>query len=122
MSDPPLLDVNGLTLTVGAGGPEIVKEASFADDAGEIAAIAGESGSGKTMAVRAVLDLLPPPLLRQSGEIRFRGNDLTALKPSAMRTVRGARIGMIFQEPTTSLNPALSIGRQLDEGLALHSV
>ena len=115
----PLLDVSNLTLTVGPGGREIVTDAAFQVESGEIAAIVGESGSGKTMAVRAVLDLLPPPLVRKSGEIRFKGRDLTSLKPADMRAVRGAGLGMIFQEPMTSLNPALTIGRQLDEGLAL---
>ena len=121
MSHSALLDVTNLTLTVGAGGPPIVERASFQVNPSEIAAIVGESGSGKTMAVRAVFDLLPPPLLRRSGEILFQGKDMTKLNLSAMQSIRGAGIGMIFQEPMTSLNPALSIGKQLDEGLSLHS-
>ena len=121
MSSQPLLDVSGLTLTVDKEGPEIVSNATFRVEAGEIVAIVGESGSGKTMAVRSVLGLLPEPILRQEGKILFQGKDLAGFGLSALRAIRGAGIGMIFQEPMTSLNPALNIGKQLDEGLALHT-
>jgi len=115
-----LVDVNGLTLTVGAGGREIVKRVSFSIKPGELVGIVGESGSGKTQAARALLGLTPPPLVRSAGTITFEGVSLTDARPAVLRKLRGARIGMVFQEPMTSLNPSMKIGRQLDEGLALH--
>jgi peptide/nickel transport system ATP-binding protein len=112
----PLLSVEGLTLESGAG--PIVSAASFDVRPGEIVGIVGESGSGKTMAVRSIIGLLPQAIRRTNGRILFEDRDLTALSQREMRQVRGSRIGMVFQEPMTSLNPALTIGRQLDEGLA----
>lgn len=115
-----LVDVQGLTLTVGAGGREIVRGVSFNVGMGEMVGIVGESGSGKTQAARAILGLTPAPLLRAAGSILFEGRELTTATPKQLRQLRGARIGMVFQEPMTSLNPSMTIGRQLDEGLALH--
>ena len=83
-------------------------------------ALVGESGSGKTMVARSVLGLMPPPMLVTGGRIRFEGTDLTQLRPRQLARFRGSRIGMIFQEPRTSLNPALPIGLQLEEALRLH--
>ena len=121
MSDAPaLLAISGLTLGIGAGLPPVVDGVSFSVAPGEIVGIVGESGSGKTLAARAVMGLLPPPVRRVGGSIRFEGRELTSLPPAAMRALRGARIGMVFQEPMTSLNPSMLLGRQLDEGLALH--
>jgi peptide/nickel transport system ATP-binding protein len=115
-----LLSVSGLTLAVGHGGREIVRDVSFEVGPGEMVGIVGESGSGKTQAARAVLGLTPPPLVRTAGRILFEGVDLATADPATLRKLRGARIGMVFQEPMTSLNPSMPIGRQLDEGLALH--
>ncbi len=115
-----LLSVTGLTLTIGQGGREIVRDVSFDVAPGEMVGIVGESGSGKTQAARAVMGLTPPPLVRAAGRIEFEGQDIAQLKPAALRKLRGARVGMVFQEPMTSLNPSMTIGRQLDEGLALH--
>ncbi|MCC7275442.1 MAG: ABC transporter ATP-binding protein, partial [Alphaproteobacteria bacterium] len=118
MTMPPLLAVTDLTVAVRDN--VVVDQVSFALMPGEIMALVGESGSGKTMAARAVLDLLPPGVRRTGGRILFDGKDLTALPPAAMRALRGPGIGMVFQEPMVSLNPALSIGSQLAEGLELH--
>jgi peptide/nickel transport system ATP-binding protein len=115
-----LLSVSGLSLAVGHGGREIVRNVSFDVGPGEMVGIVGESGSGKTQAARAVLGLTPPPLVRTSGGIMFEGVDLATADAPTLRKLRGARIGMVFQEPMTSLNPSMLIGRQLDEGLALH--
>ena len=115
-----LVDVKALTLTVGAGGREIVKQVSFSMKPGELVGIVGESGSGKTQVARALMGLTPPPLVRSAGSIDFEGVSLTDASTSMLRTLRGARIGMVYQEPMTSLNPSMKIGRQLDEGLALH--
>lgn len=115
-----LVDVRELSLTVGPQGREIVKRVSFDVAPGEMVGIVGESGSGKTQAARAILGLTPPPLVRSHGSITFEGKELTTATPAQLRQLRGARIGMVFQEPMTSLNPSMTIGRQLDEGLALH--
>ena len=110
-----LLSIEGLTLASGVG--PIVSDVSFEVRPGEIVGIVGKSGSGKTMAVRSIIGLLPQAIRRTQGRIVFEGRDLAPLRPRELRPVRGRRIGMVFQEPMTSLNPALTIGRQLDEGL-----
>ena len=115
-----LVDVSNLTLAVGAGGKEIVRDVSFAVLPGEFVGIVGESGSGKTQAAKAIMGLTPLPLVRTAGRVEFEGEDLTVASEARLRELRGARIGMVFQEPMTSLNPSMTIGRQLDEGLALH--
>lgn len=116
----PLLSVTGLTLGL-RQGRTLVQDVSFSLARGEVIGLVGESGSGKTMAARALLNLLPPAITRTGGTITFDGHDLTTLDPVAMRRIRGARIGMVFQEPMTSLNPALPIRTQLEEGLILHT-
>jgi peptide/nickel transport system ATP-binding protein len=115
-----LVDVSGLSLSIGKGGREIVRNVSFTVAPGEFVGIVGESGSGKTQAARAIMGLTPPPLVRSAGRILFEGEDMAAAGDARLRKLRGARIGMVFQEPMTSLNPSMTIGRQLDEGLALH--
>jgi peptide/nickel transport system ATP-binding protein len=116
MTADPLLSVQGLSLGTGTG--PIVKQVSFDVHPGEIVGIVGESGSGKTMVARSIIGLLPTAVRPTTGRLLFEGEDLMALSARDMRRVRGAHIGMVFQEPMTSLNPALTIGRQLDEGLA----
>ncbi|SDY73420.1 peptide/nickel transport system ATP-binding protein [Variovorax sp. YR266] len=116
----PLVSVEGLTLAVGMGGREIVRNVSFDIAPGEMVGIVGESGSGKTQAARAIMGLTPPPLVRTAGRILFEGEDLALAKPARLRELRGARVGMVFQEPMTSLNPSMTIGKQLGEALALH--
>ena len=116
-----MLDVKSLSVSVGDGGARVVDGLDFRLDAGDMLALVGESGSGKTMAARAVLGLLPPPLVTTpQSVISFEGRDLTRLGPAALRAVRGAEIGMVFQEPMVSLNPAMTIGEQMAEGLRLH--
>jgi len=120
MTRTELLRVEGLSLTVARTELEVVKNVSFSIAPGEIVGIVGESGSGKTLAARSIMALEPPAIRRTAGAIYFEGKDLAQLPPKEMRPLRGARIGMVFQEPMTSLNPSMLIGRQLDEGLALH--
>jgi oligopeptide/dipeptide ABC transporter ATP-binding protein len=94
---------------------------SFHIEAGETLGIVGESGCGKSVTALSILRLIPPGQGRTvSGRVRFEGRDLLDLDERAMRAIRGNRISMIFQEPMTSLNPVLTIGRQLTEGLEIH--
>ena len=93
---------------------------SFAVEAGETVAIVGESGCGKSVTANSILRLVPQPPGIIGGAIRFQGRDLLKLSERAMREVRGNDISMIFQEPMTSLNPVLTIGRQIAEPLRLH--
>lgn len=116
----PLLDVANLTLKIGDFGRTVVNDVSFQVFPGEIVGIVGESGSGKTLAARAVMGFIPPAVRLERGVIRFDGQDVMAMSAKDLRAMRGSRVGMVFQEPMTSLNPSMLIGRQLDEGLALH--
>ncbi len=119
-----LLDISDLTISFpafdGRTRLPVVDGVSLSLEPGERLGIVGESGSGKTMIGRAILGLLPPGGRIDRGVIRFDGADLNTLPPRQMRQIRGRRIGMIFQEPMVSLNPALTIGRQMTEGPMLH--
>ena len=115
----PLLSVRNLTLEV-TSGVTIVDRVSFDVAPGEIVALVGESGSGKTMAARASMRLLPKGIVASGGEILFNGRNILTLSDTDMRALRGAQIGMVFQEPMVSLNPAMTVGAQLVEGLRLH--
>ncbi|NRF68784.1 ABC transporter ATP-binding protein [Aquincola sp. S2] len=117
----PLLSVQGLTLEAPARGLKLVDDVSFELQAGEVLALVGESGSGKTLAARSVLGLLPPGVVRTGGRLLLDGRDLGATKPEQLRALRGPGIGMVFQEPMVSLNPAHTIGAQMEEGLKLHT-
>ncbi|HEY4859843.1 MAG TPA: ABC transporter ATP-binding protein [Xanthobacteraceae bacterium] len=93
---------------------------SFTVEAGETLAIVGESGCGKSVTASSVLRLIPEPPGKIKGSIRFEGVDLLKLDERAMRDIRGNQISMVFQEPMTSLNPVLTVGRQIGETLRLH--
>ncbi|MBH0238339.1 ABC transporter ATP-binding protein [Methylobrevis albus] len=117
----PFLSVSDLSVRfdTDAGSFAAVDGISFELARGEILALVGESGSGKSLTSLSVMRLLPPAAA-MTGTIRIDGTDVTTLSRRAMQDVRGARIGMIFQEPMTSLNPVLSIARQMTEGLRRH--
>jgi len=118
-----LLDVRNLTthFYTQDGIVRAVNGISFTVDKGETVALVGESGCGKTVTSLSILRLIAqPPGKILSGEILFDGTDLLKLPTEEMRKVRGARISMIFQEPMSSLNPVLTIGRQLSEPLEIH--
>jgi oligopeptide/dipeptide ABC transporter ATP-binding protein len=120
---PPLLEVTNLhtEFRTGAGRVRAVDGISYAVEPGETVAIVGESGSGKSVSALSILRLIPnPPGQITAGEIRFGGRDLMRLSDAEMREVRGGDIGMVFQEPMTSLNPVLTIGRQITETLEQH--
>ena len=99
-----------------------MKRASFDIDRGETLAIVGESGSGKSVTALSILQLLPYPrgLAPRAGSIRFDGQELVGRDDRFLRTIRGRRIGMIFQEPMTSLNPLHTVERQIGEVLFVH--
>ena len=117
----PLLAVNGLSLALTHSGRPLVDNVSFSLAPGEIVAIVGESGSGKTLTARTIIGLEPPAVRRAAGSIIFEGRDVTTMTPDQLRELRGNRIGFVFQEPMTSLNPSMRIGRQMEEGLILHT-
>ena len=97
-----------------------VDDVSFRIRRGEILGLVGESGSGKSVTARSVMRLVPPPGRTVSGSIQFRGLDLLEIRESDMRPIRGAGIGMVLQEPMTSLNPVLTIGDQVGEMFTHH--
>ena len=117
-----LLEVDRLQTHFGTldGVVRAVEGLSFHIDAGETLAIVGESGCGKSVTSMSILRLIQEPPGRIAGEIRFQGRDLLKLPEAEMRKLRGNDISMIFQEPMTSLNPVLTIGRQIGETLRLH--
>ena len=124
MSQDPLLRVEGLeTSFLSPGRPPLVAVdgVSFAVGRGETVAIVGESGSGKSVTALSIMRLLPPRVGRiTAGSVHLGSRELTALSEAEMRGVRGKEIGMIFQEPMTSLNPVHTIGAQIVEVLAEH--
>ena len=120
---PPLLEVKALhtEFRTGAGLVRAVDGISYTVEHGETVAIVGESGSGKSVGALSILRLIPdPPGRITGGEILFDGKDLRGLSEAEMREIRGRDIGMVFQEPMTSLNPVLTIERQITETLEQH--
>ena len=120
----PLLSVENLTVgfkTEDRGAVRIVEDVSFEVAGGEMVGLVGESGCGKSVTAMSILKLLPmPPAFVAGGRVLFEGQDLVGYNEEAMRRVRGDRIGMIFQEPMTSLNPTFTVGYQIDEVLTAH--
>ncbi|TCL68492.1 oligopeptide transport system ATP-binding protein [Hydrogenispora ethanolica] len=117
-----LLEVKGLKTSfyTYAGEVKAVDDVSFTVDSGEAVAIVGESGCGKSVTSLSIMRLIAHPGKITGGSIYFNGKDLVPLDNHEMRRIRGNEIGMIFQDPMTSLNPVLTVKQQLTEGLALH--
>ncbi|HLP69210.1 MAG TPA: ABC transporter ATP-binding protein [Rhizobium sp.] len=122
MKGETLLAVDGLTVSLHGSGnatSAVLRDVSFDLRRGETLGIVGESGSGKSLLALAIMGLLPAATSSDGG-IAFEGQDLLALSEDEMCQVRGNRIGMIFQEPATALNPAMTVGDQVAEGLVWH--
>lgn len=118
-----ILDVKNLHVSFDtyAGEVKAIRGVNFHVDKGESLAIVGESGSGKSVTVQTVMQLIPmPPGRIKEGEILFKGNDLVKYSNKEMQNIRGGEIGMIFQDPMTSLNPTMTVGKQIAEGIRAH--
>jgi peptide/nickel transport system ATP-binding protein len=121
-NNPPLLEVKNLRVEFPTrrGTLLAVDDVSFDIAPGEVLGVVGESGAGKSLTGNAIIGLLEPPGRIAAGEIRLEGRRIDQLPYEEMRKVRGARIGAIFQDPLTSLNPLYSVGRQLVETIQTH--
>jgi oligopeptide/dipeptide ABC transporter ATP-binding protein len=118
-----ILKVRGLTVSFATenGPAKVIEDVSFSVEHGRTLGLVGESGCGKSVTAMSIIRLLPsPPSHVEAGRIIFDGEDLLELDDAAMRNIRGNRIGMIFQEPMTSLNPTFSVGFQIGEVLRIH--
>ena len=121
--DPPLLSVRDLSVSFATDGGVLraVSGVSFDVPRGRTVALVGESGCGKSVTAHSILRLIPePPGRIDAGEIRLEGRSLLDLPERELRAVRGGRVGMVFQEPMTSLNPVYSVGWQIVEAIRLH--
>ena len=123
MSADPILSVLGLNVAFSTprGALQVVDGVTLTVRPGEILGLVGESGSGKSVTLRAILRLLGANAT-VSGEVVFKGEDVLRASEHRMQKLRGAGIGMIFQEPMTALNPVLPIGVQIEETLAAHGI
>lgn len=116
-----LLRIEGLSIApVAQPSRMLVNDVSLTLQSGRTTCIVGESGSGKSLTALSVMGLLSPALQRTSGNIVFQGTEISAYSHRDMQDIRGKRIGMIFQEPMTSLNPVLTVGFQIGESLSTH--
>lgn len=123
MSTRPLVEVENLeaTFETRSGPVRAVRGVSFHIDHGECVGMVGESGSGKSVTARALMRLAPEgSSVRVTGRVSFDGLDVLGLPESALSGLRGKRVGMVFQDPMTSLNPVLSVGAQIDDMLRRH--
>jgi len=118
----PLLEVTDLSISFASprGLVRAVNGVSFRVERGRTIGIVGESGSGKTVLSRSIMNLLPTQTTRRSGSVRFDGREILGLDAHDMRSLWGAEMAMVFQDPMTSLNPVVKIGRQITESLRLH--
>jgi oligopeptide/dipeptide ABC transporter ATP-binding protein len=122
VSAGPLLEVRDLVVDLRRRNDVVhaVRGLSYTLERGEALGIVGESGSGKTMSALTMLGLLPATGRVVGGSIIFDGQDLTHMDDAGLRSIRGARISMVFQDPQSSLNPVMGVGRQLTEAIELH--
>ncbi|MEJ2453033.1 MAG: ABC transporter ATP-binding protein [Candidatus Thiodiazotropha sp.] len=115
-----MLEVEALQVRLVEAGVPLVDDIHLALDAGETFALVGESGCGKSMTALALMGLLPSGIRTSGGSIRLQGQELRQLSEREMRRLRGGRLGMVFQEPMSSLNPVLRIGEQIAESVRMH--
>ncbi len=116
-----LLKIEDLSICpASAPGRKLVSNVSVSIEPGKTTCVVGESGSGKSLTALSVMGLLSKQLVRTNGRVLFQGQDLADLSTEEMRKIRGRQIGMIFQEPMTSLNPVLTVGFQIGEPLTVH--
>lgn len=123
MSTAPILEVRDLTVVYQDDADRdvpLVEGISFTVKSHEVLCIVGESGSGKSVTMLSVMGLLPPTLHIASGSIRYRGQELVGMDDKRRRKLRGAEMGMIFQDPMTALNPVKRVGKQIARALAVH--
>ncbi|MCC6249858.1 MAG: ABC transporter ATP-binding protein [Rubrivivax sp.] len=122
-ADAPILEVEDLSIALPSGGDRAtaVQKVSFTVGRGEIVCLVGESGSGKSVIAQGVMGLLPKQLPVTTGRIRLQGEDITHAPLNRLRELRATRMGMIFQEPMTALNPVMTCGDQIDEVLREHT-
>jgi peptide/nickel transport system ATP-binding protein len=118
----PVLEVDDLRvrLRTPRGPAQVVNGLSYSVGPGETVAVVGESGSGKSVSVLALMGLLPARVATVSGRASLHGEDLLSMSRERLRRVRGPGVGMVFQDPMTSLNPVLTVGRQIAEGIRAH--
>ena len=118
----PILSIRNLSVVLDSDAKRrtVINNLSLDIPRGQTVALVGESGSGKTLAALAVLGLLPEVATTLNGSISFNGKNMLTLPDSELQELRGDRIGMIFQEPGTSLNPLISVGKQIGESLQIH--
>jgi len=119
----PVLAINGLTVGLPAGSDRAnaVEDISFSVGPGEIVCMVGESGSGKSVTAQSVMGLLPRELQARAGRVLLQGEDVLTATPARLRSLRGTRMAMIFQEPMTALNPVMTVGAQIAEVLEIHT-
>ncbi len=119
-----LLEVNNLRVSYHtyAGEVQSVRGISFYLDAGETLAVVGESGCGKSVTAKSLMRLIktPPGEIKKGSEIVFNGKDILKMSEKELRNIRGSEMSMIFQDPMTSLNPTMKIGKQISENLIMH--
>lgn len=117
----PVLDVDRLSVTFATDGGDVkaVKDVSFSVAPGEIVAVVGESGSGKTVTAKTILGLLPETA-QSGGAVIVSGHDVISVSPRELQQIRGRDVAMVFQEPSTALNPVYTVGWQIAEGLRAH--
>jgi oligopeptide/dipeptide ABC transporter ATP-binding protein len=122
VSNSRLLEIKGLRVGFRSadGDVAVVHDVGFTLARGETLALVGESGSGKSLTALSIADLLPRGAYRQADRIRLGETELTALSKREMRAVRGGRIGMVFQDTLSALNPAFTVGRQLTDAIRAH--
>ena len=118
-----LLEVKNLSVSffTPAGEVQAVRDVSFSLRAGEVLAIVGESGCGKSVLCKSILHLLPPSARRKSGTIAVNGRDITRLRERELQKLRGSLFSMVFQDPMTALNPSMTVGAQLAAAIRVHA-